>query len=474
MKILLLKCGSGLKKGVISDFNSQTIYPPLGLLYIAAVLENDGHQVEIFDLFMEDLSSEQFTKTIASADAVGISVYMDNYRDVATISKIIKETEPTIPIILGGPHCIITKHRALNDIPQADISVISEGEQTVIEIVKYIQGKQKLSDIHGILYKEKNTIKTGKPLRIIKDLDTLPVPARHLVEKYDYGNFPWGFKYRKKFTSIITSRGCPFSCRFCARYGNTIQGYAYRQRSAENVVKEIQEIDQRYNSIMFVDDNFLADIRRAHKIFDMLLETGIDSDLMIMGARVDATNKELYTKMKKAGVKLIGYGIESGNQDVLDYYNKKITLQQIRNAVNLARKSGFKTFGTFIFGAPIETTKHIENTIKFAHSLKLDVALFGVLFYAMGSDLWKEAVQNDVISKDEYIVVANSQRNLGNFTLEELYTYSRKANRSYYLRPTYIATQLSRAILNGDINVLLNGMKFITDLKKKNVDRFTS
>jgi len=188
---------------------------------------------------------------------------------------------------------------------------------------------------------------------------------------------------------------------------------------------------------------------------------------LICSLRKDLIDKELYTKMKKAGVKLIGYGIESGNQDVLDYYNKKITLQQIRNAVNLARKSGFKTFGTFMFGAPIETTKHIENTMKFARSLKLDVALFGVLFYAMGSDLWKEAVLNDVISKDEYIVVANSQRNLGNFTLEELYSYVRKANRSYYLRPSYIASQLSRAILNGDINVLLNGMKFITDLKKR-------
>lgn len=466
MKFLLIKGGGGIRSGVIKEFNSQTIYPPLGLLYIAAALEKEGHKVEILDFYMEEISNEKLKSSVLSSDAVGFSVFMDNFRGVAHLSKMIKEIDSNIPLILGGPHCIITKNRTFRDIPNADISVLSDGEKSILEIIDFLKGQKQLSDIHGILYQENGQIKTGKPIKIIKNLDSISFPARHLVEKYDYGNFDWGYKYRKKFTSMITSRGCPFSCRFCARYGNAIKGYGFRQRTAENVIQELIEVDQNYNSIMIVDDNFLVDEKRANKIFDAVIDSGFDNDLLIMGARVDSSNTALYKKMKNAGVKLIGYGIESGNQDVLDFYNKRVTLHQISNAVSLAKKSGFNTFGTFIFGAPIETKKHFENTINFAKSLPLDVALFGVLYYAMGSPLWDDAVKKGMISSDEYIVVSNSDRNLGNFTLEELYAYTKKANRSFYLRPKFILNQFYHAVLNKDINLILNGMKFITGIKQ--------
>ena len=213
---------------------------------------------------------------------------------------------------------------------------------------------------------------------------------------------------------------------------------------------------------MIVDDNFLADKKRAHKIFDMLLESDINIDFLIEGARVDTADKALYIKMKKAGVKLIHYGLESGNQDVLDLYNKKITLQQIRKATALAKEMNFFIAASFIIGAPIETKNHVENTIKFACSLPLDFVNFLPLYYQKGSALWHEEVKNKKIKEDEYTVIADSRRGLGNFTPDELVKFRNDATRRFYLRPSYVLDQFYQAFLRKNFNLLKYGMKLIT------------
>jgi magnesium-protoporphyrin IX monomethyl ester (oxidative) cyclase len=460
MKFLLIKPGE--YKNLNNFFlNAPTNSPPLGLLYLGAILEQDGHEVEILDYYMEDISSEQLENSLRSSDAVGMTIYTDELKPSVNISEMIKKIEPNIPLIIGGPHCSFVQKRALKDNQYADISVVGEGEHVIIDIAKYIQGKKKLNEIHGIYYKKNGLIKKGKSIEVIDNLDDLPFPAQSLVDKYDYGDFPFGYKLKKKVTSIETSRGCAFKCRFCTRYNNIIKEWGFRQRSAENVVKEILELDKKFNSILFVDDNFLADNKRAHKIFDMLLENGTDMDMLIEGARVYPADRKLYKKMKKAGVTFITYGIESGNQDVLDFYNKKTTLDQIREAVNLAREMGFFINASFILGAPIETESHIENTIKFACSLPIDIASFSPLGYIIGSQLWREAVEEGKISSDTFIEFADSRKGLGNFTREELIENTYEALRSFYLRPKYILGQIYRSILRNDFNLLINGWKFI-------------
>jgi anaerobic magnesium-protoporphyrin IX monomethyl ester cyclase len=430
--------------------NIFSIYPPLGLLYIGASLEQNGHSVEVIDLGVESLSKQNLEHKLSKFDAVGLSVYTNNYKSVADTAKVIKQIAPKIPLIIGGPHCSFLKERALSDIPDADISIDLEGEFVILDLVDYLEGKKKLSDIAGISYKVKNKIELGKSPEVIQDLDALPFPARHLVEKYDYGNFPWGYSPRKKFTSMLTSRGCPFRCRFCSKYGNIVEGYGFRQRSAENVVKEIQEISKKYRSVKIVDENFLANAKRANKIFDTLLEIGTDIDILILGARVDSANRELYKKMKKANVKFLSFGVESGSQPVLDFYNKKITKEQIQNAVKMSREMNFMTVGSFIFGAPMETKEHIEETIKFVCSLPFDSVIFRPLKYEVGSALWNEAVENGKISKDEYAVPADSQRRLGNFTLDELNDFVNKATARFYLRPQYLLAQAFRTLTSMD------------------------
>ncbi len=467
MRFLLLRAPGRTHAAEIYSFFSPSIYPPLGLQCIGASLENDGHEVEIIDLCLEKNSEEHLKNSLMSSDAVGISVYSNDYVSVINISKKIKELDSDIPLIIGGPHCTFYPDRCLYDIPHADISVIGEGEHVIVNISQFFQGKKNLSDIQGIYYRENNQIKKGKPLKIIKDLDSLHFPARHLVNKYDYGKIGNSYMYKPKFTSMISSRGCPFRCRFCARYGNFVKGWGFRQRSAESVVQEIQEIDGKYGSVMISDDCFLANSKRANTIMDSLIEIGTNIDLIIEGARVDSADREVYKKMKKANVKLVGYGIESGNQDVLDFYNKQVTLDQIRAAVQLGHEMGFITMGTFIFGAPIETKKHIKKTIKFAFSLPLDIALFSPLYYVMGSQLWDEFIKNKKHVKDEYSIITDSRKGLGNLTAEELTKYTVETSKRFYLRPSYILGQIYRAFVRKDFRLLKNGLKIITSFRQE-------
>jgi len=468
MKFLFLKTVGMMNPITTGTFygvyHSANVYPPLGLEYLGASLENDGHKVEIIDFNFENNPLECLKKSLNSSDAVGINIYSINVEYVSQIVKFIKEFDPGISIIIGGPHCIFFKKKSLYDIPYADICVIGEGEYVIRDIAKFLLGAKNLSDIHGIYYRNNKSIISGKPLKVIDNLDDLPFPARHLVDKYDYGKLNNRYIYKPKFTTMNTSRGCPFNCQFCARYGNFISNWGFRTRSVDNIIKEIQELDDKYNSIMITDDNFLSDKKRAHNIMDRLIEYGKNIDLMIEGARVDLVDRELYLKMKKANVKLIVYGIESGNQDVLDFYKKKITLDQIRKAVNLSKEMNFITVGTFILCGPTESAKHVENTIDFACSLPIDIAIFYPFQYQMGSPLWFQAVKNKKISSEEYMIPAISNRGLGNFSEEEPDKYVLKAIKRFYLRPSYLLAQVYRAFSRKDFNFLINGFNIFTPL----------
>jgi len=457
--LFIFPTGRGYKIADKKVFPPYAYSPPLGILYLSTMLERNGHTIEVLDYTAENVDEVKLRSKIDSADAVGITVCTSSLDESINLAHLIKKHRPDIPLLIGGPHCTLAPERSLIDF-NADICVTGDGELIICAIADALQRKGELSTIHGIYYKEKGKVKQGAPAQIIKDLDSLPSPDRHLVDKYEYGYFIGVKLAPGKTTSIITTRGCPYRCRFCGY--NAVRS-KYDERSVENVIKELEEIvSQGFRSLIIVDNNFLANKRRAEKIMDKIIEKKLKIDIWIMGARVDSAERRLYEKMRDAGVSFISFGIESGNQDVLDLYNKRTTIQQIRDAINLSKEMGFFTSGSFIFGSEIETKDHIENTIKLAKSLPLDVAHFLALGYLCGSPLWQKAVEEGKIKPDEFTVNADSERNLGMFTEEELENYCIKAHRSFYFDPRYIIKQLLYAFKNRDFRFIKAGIKMFT------------
>jgi len=438
-------------------------YPPLGLLYISSAAEQQGHSVEIIDFHAEKHPFDSLKRSLLSTDIVGVSVYTQSLNDSVRITDYIKELDSTLPILIGGPHCSLHPKQSLVEIPSANISVQGEAELAINEILQVVQGQGHLSNIAGVNFREEGEIKPGKPQSIICDLDSLAFPARTLVNKYDYGKINNSYFFKPRFTSMISSRGCPFRCRFCTR--NTLSFQTYRRRSIENIIQEIKLINESYGSVIIVDDNFMADKHWVSTFMDRLINMEIELEIYIQGARVDTANRDLLKKMKQAGVKHLYFGIESGNQDVLDYYRKKTSLDQIRKTIELSHELGFYTLGSFIIGAPIETQKHIKQTIKFACSLPLDAAVFNILTYKYGSDLWDEAVEKGKIKKsDGYTIMADSEKGLGNLTLEELGNFYRNAIIHFNLRPRYLLQHLIRCIRTHDISLFKSGFNYFSNI----------
>jgi radical SAM superfamily enzyme YgiQ (UPF0313 family) len=263
-------------------------------------------------------------------------------------------------------------------------------------------------------------------------------------------------------TTLITSRGCPKRCIFCA-HGAIAYG-TYRQRSSRNVLDEIEPIGrQGYEVVGIVDDNFTADKKRAQEILHGIIDMRPNLDFVVQG-RVDAADAELFGLMKKAGVIFITFGLESGCQDVLDFYRKEITVEQARAAVTLADKAGMYTGGIFMLGAPFETKRHFETTYRFAAGMPLDVTTFWGLDYTYGSLLWEHARARNLVRKDEYNVPAGRERGTSPYFSQEIEAIARRYFFWFYLRPSYWARQAAKIIRTREkyfLFVLLAGMRWL-------------
>jgi anaerobic magnesium-protoporphyrin IX monomethyl ester cyclase len=452
-KVLLLRTFEGL-----TLFNeTKTVKklhppfaPPLSLLYIASSLVTHEHDVDFIDVTCESDPYGMIKQKLKDCNAIILNLIPGNQNASATLTKFIRENNPDVPIIIEGNYCTINPINAMNHILLAEVCINGEGEHIINDVINAFEGKGSLKQIPGLLIRDKERIITGKPPHLIKDLDIIPIPLRQLTKQYDYGMMNGIHLCKPKFTSIITSRGCPHHCRFCNT--NYING-SYRQRSAESIIQELKEINEEYQSVMIEDDNFLADKKRAKEIFNGIIKERIDLEFFIAGARVDSADRSLYRMMTKAGVKFISFGIESGNQEILDYYHKGITISQIKDAIDLANEMGIFTWGNFIFGAPIETKRHFQDTLDFSLSLKLDLAFYRPLSYRYGSELWGEGVKNGYIEDDEDFIYVSSKNSESNLSTYDISTFCKKAFKRFYFRPTYIIQELSRSIKRNDFTI---------------------
>jgi radical SAM superfamily enzyme YgiQ (UPF0313 family) len=203
-----------------------------------------------------------------------------------------------------------------------------------------------------------------------------------------------------------------------------------------------------------MDDAFLTNKKQAYEIFDAVSKEQLELKFYITASRPDDADEQLYKKMKQAGVIRIQYGLESGNQETLDFYHKKTTVEKIRYGVSLGHQAGLFTLGTFVVGAPFETKQHFDDTLKFAKSLPLDSVSFLSLRYMVGSDLWFDAVKKGAITSDEYFVLADAKRGLALLTQEEIDDWCRNAQRAFYYRPTYLMNLLRSSLERNDFTLL--------------------
>jgi len=314
----------------------------------------------------------------------------------------------------------------------------------VVELVDAIsQGSlQQIPQIKGIVFRDGLKIVRTPPREYIEDLDTLPFPARHLfppLSKYTR------FYYKSSpLATIITSRGCPYQCTFCDR---TVFGNRVRIRSIENVLDEIEMLvrDCGVREVNIVDDLFTMTPRRVEEFCHGLLSRKLKISWACF-SRVDSVTPDILKTMKEAGCWMLGYGIESGNQRILDKIKKNVTLETIEKAVKWTRKMNIRTVGFFIFGLPGEDETSIRNTLRFANKLLLDRAAFSILLPLPGSELYKTTLTKGGIVQD------TKYRYCGNLYLPEklpyvaeglsidiLREYRKKAYRDFYLRPAYIA-----------------------------------
>lgn len=438
--------------------------PPLGLLYIAKAIEDNNDQVKLIDFTAESFDEIKLINAIQKVDLVGITVLTHSLKKTIELIKLIKSKRPKLPIVIGGPHCTLFPKRSLEE-TGADISVQGDGETTLVKIINAMKSNRNFSSVPGICYRIEDSVKQNRSSYIVDDFDSISFPDRTLTKKYTYGKHVNPFVKSGEFTSMITSRGCPYACRFCSR--NSLNATC-RKRSVDSVIKELKEIKkQGYKFVVFSDDSFPSKGKRDLRIFEEIIKEGLDLKFYVNAVRVDSVDEKLLQKMKHAGVVFIQFGLESGNNDVLEFYNKHTSVEKIKKAVELSHKMGFITAGTFILGAPFETKEYFMKTISFAKSLPLDSVSFLPLRYMAGSDIWSEAVNAGNISSEEYIVEADSARGLSSLSREGILNYCKKAQQSYYLRPGFIYFLIVSSLKRDDFTFV---QAYISLFLKKLID----
>lgn len=346
--------------------------PPLGISYVAAACELAGAEVRIFDYIVRKYSPEKLAKEIElfAPDAIGTTAVTMNYKKAAEIISTAKHIKPSLVTLIGGPHVSFDVENTLNDYPAVDIVVIGEAEQTLAELVPSLLDKDKWKTIQGIAFKDSGDIIRTEARPHLDDLDKLPLPARHLLpmSRYQALGFP---------VSIITSRGCPNKCIFCL--GRKMVGFKVRYRSTQRVVDEIESIlAYGIDFINIADDLFTANKKRVKSFCDEIKNRGLTFQWSVF-ARVNTVDEEILNLMKDAGCHSVSFGIESGNQDMLDRVRKGITLPQVREAAAVCKKAGIIAHGSFLAGLPGESLETLQASKKLSDEIDI---LYGFHFLA--------------------------------------------------------------------------------------------
>lgn len=390
-KILLINAHFEIEKLI------KGIMPPMGLAYIAGVLQKEGFDVSILDLFITKNPLEVLRREVKkiSPDIVGISFASANRLQAFQIAKIVKEINENILVVVGGPHATFAAEDILKNIKNVDVVAKGEGEFIMLDIAK---GKD-LKDIRGISYRKNGKIHNN-PLRPpIKNLDVLPLPAYDLLDMKKY-NFPMPFiEGGYKAMTISTMRGCPYGCNFCSC--TAMWGAYPRTFSAKKVIENMELLMKKYrcDTFYFTDETFTLHKKKCIELCEGVIKNNLDVQWMT-DVRVNEVSKNILRLMKRAGCYMVAYGVESGNQKIIDMIGKCITLKQVMDCTKICGELEIKRKAFFTYGLPGDTTETIDQTYYFRNKLDAEIKPISVILVYPGTKVEHIAMNNGCLPKD--------------------------------------------------------------------------
>ncbi len=378
MKILLINpTPTGTLKA------TGVLFPPLGLLYIAAYMEKAGHQVVVRDLAVRKKREGNDYK---GYDIVGISTDTTRHRQALQLAEKAKASGCTV--VMGGPHPGYVDEEILST-RKVDFVVRGEGEVTFSELAASLEKRDgALESIQGISFLAQGRLVRTPSRPFIANLDCLPFPARHLIHMDDYRRMKFG---GRDITPLITSRGCPYQCAFCA--SSHFFGTKVRTRSVSSVLDELETLyhEYRFNAVAFVDDTFNLFPKRVIEICDGIRERKLDLWWWCL-SRIDLLlrNEEMIKEMTRAGAKSVFIGVESPNPGTLQELKKGFEVEEAVRTVEMLKRNGLQIHASYILGGLHDTVQTIHETVRFAKKLDTNVAQFSILTPYPGTAVYEQ------------------------------------------------------------------------------------
>jgi len=377
-----------------------TLWPPISLATVGAVLEEDDHEVRIVDCAAQEVSQEELGQMINGflPEVVIWSTGTPSIGSDLNLASFIKSCNDKCFTAVFGTHVTVLDRQCMESFPEIDFIIRNEPEMTSRELVNKLKEGKDVKDVLGITFRNSaGEIIENSPRPFIEDLDNLPLPAWHLINMDCYRLPLKG----KRYLMISPLRGCPFRCSFCTCH--TYYGQRLRKRSVESVLKEIEYDRARFGIEDFFiwAETFVVDKEYVRDLCSAMIERGVDIS-WTSNSRVDTVDGPLIKLMARAGCWMISYGIESGSQEILDKVDKGTRVEQAYEAVRYAKEAGIKTVGHFILGLPGETEASMEHTINYAKGLGLDLAQFYCAVPFPGSRLYEQALKEELISNSDF------------------------------------------------------------------------
>ena len=449
---------------------SITAFPPLSILYLTAVLKEMGVEVSVLDQPALGLTVDEAVQWVETEnpDILGFSTLTSSGQTAARISTKVKEKNPNVTTVFGNHHATFNAERILSKYPAVDIVVRGEGEKTVVDLADCLENGGNFKKVRGIHFRNGGKIVATPDQLLIKDLDSLPFPDRKLLDVEYHCVIAGANIAPKKFTSIVTSRGCVYNCRFCSC--TEIAKNKWRPRSAANTVEELQFLaSEGYKQLIFVDDAFTMNPKRVIEVCRGIRKEKLDLEWICEG-RVDICSYEMMHEMVLAGCRVLYLGIENANQRILNYYHKRITPKQSETAVRTAKKAGVDVVaGSFIIGAPDETREEMWHTVKFAQRVPIDIPQFNILGAHPGNDIWNEFVAKGFLDPEQWWekgVAVCDVYPYAKVSRDEIMQIMHNAFFQHVYRPTYLVKQAANTLKSlYRINVFMSNLSRIGEIR---------